>query len=1156
MNNNEILSRKLDSLAGNIRVAHCLKDLCYSSIILVVLLLILVLTLQNVVINPLQFFILFVMIYVVIGLVIILKNRKIGQDRKELVQAIENNYPDLKERLYTFMKIENANEGLTIFDDELIGEVLIHNKKNTWIKKIIPTSLAKLKGIFATCLIAYVITILFATMSFTNRASEQLYISLEPVAQEQQKFSGLTIEPGSVEIVRGSELLVTGHFSESCPTHVELLVKGKQRENKLTMRKNLGDPIFAATISDVEQEVKYYLIFDYEGKEFQSQHYTISVFDYPKLEQLDVDLKFPEYLSLEALTLENVRTIEVPEETNAVLRFNFNKIVASAQLKNEKETINLLPSTTNPKQYVLKSTLNKSSHYQLEILDDQGRNNLFPPYIRIKVLPNTLPRFKIKFPRKDIAISPLAEVNIDVEITDDIRLYAWGIEYDFNSKSTNLTLSDTSKVSVKKAILQYPFSFEELKAKPNDLCSWRLWAEDKGSDGQLRRTYTDIYFITFHYLEEIVKESEMAGGKSKPMHKEMKKSQDIIKRQKEIISATWNTMRKIKRESFIAQREKDLRVISMSQVEVVEIAESMKAELPEELVVFVNNAIIEMEKSVTHLNNAKTNKNENFLEAALATEQSALKNIMQLNNKLKNLMKSDKKMSGENAKKAEHLDLKPKKNNKNYETKKEAQRLQEKQRKEDLEILDELKELGQRQLDLNERIKQLQAALALEKEKKKQEEIKRQLKRLHAEQEHLAKELDKTQQKMNEKQSKDRLAKDSKELDKIRKEMQQAAKHLKENRMQESITAGKRVERSLSKLEEEVRKRTAREFEEEMRHLKNAVREVEKKLSDVKDKTDKLVKETKKLSYNKDKKEQSKKLKDSVKMLDELQEKMKKIIQKSEKSQTAMSNELYKGLRESHKKNTKEKINLGERKLSAGLMKESAKDIESARKDVGELKETIDKSAEKVLGDEYEGLRKAQDELEKVRRNIKNNIADKDSKKQGSDLSKKTAEKGQGNEPGIKSSAKGQGNESNKQAHKGKGQVQEGKMISDVPGFNGGTPSVKGSDKTLEFKKMDSELRNIEDFLQNLALRQEVARIRDKMRQMAIDKTRRSKNPSEAEIHKQLYEPLIALQDKINDELSRLNDSEDKVRVDREPVPIEYEKKVRDYFDRLGTGEK
>ena len=103
---------------------------------------------------------------------------------------------------------------------------------------------------------------------------------------------------------------------------------------------------------------------------------------------------------------------------------------------------------------------------------------------------------------------------------------------------------------------------------------------------------------------------------------------------------------------------------------------------------------------------------------------------------------------------------------------------------------------------------------------------------------------------------------------------------------------------------------------------------------------------------------------------------------------------------------------------------------------------------------------------------------------------------------------------------------------------------------------MIMELRNIEDMLQTPEMRQQAAVIRERMRQIMQNKKRFSKKPHAEEINDKLYTPILQLKDKVKEELARLNDTKNKIRVDRDPVRAKYQKQVRTYFERLGRGDK
>ena len=182
------------------------------------------------------------------------------------------------------------------------------------------------------------------------------------------------------------------------------------------------------------------------------------------------------------------------------------------------------------------------------------------------------------------------------------------------------------------------------------------------------------------------------------------------------------------------------------------------------------------------------------------------------------------------------------------------------------------------------------------------------------------------------------------------------------------------------------------------------------------------------------------------------------------------------------------------------------------------------------------------------------------------------AGKGEGKGQEGQQAGKGEGKgQEGQQAGKGEGKGQEGQQASNQQGqmsnnFNQSGPTNSGGGNNpnhdgpltsqAEFKEMIMELRKVEDMLQNQKLRQRVAGIRDKMRQMEMEKKRHSKKPEKVEVKNKLYSPLLELNKALDEEIDRLSDTEDKVRVDREPVPSKYKKQVQSYFDKLSSGDK
>ena len=1222
------LEKILIRLQTKARLAWQMKSICISAVVLLISAVAARFLISDYAGTQTQFLSFFTMAFALAMVLSFYLGSKIYKTREDLAKFLEESSDDLNERLYTAMELIKEDRPLNIFEMELVKEVLRHKQETNWETKLIPIPLPRLRLMLFAAVFSFILSTFMASKQLApiGFRTGVTTAELEEKPQIDAVFGGLEVEPGNTEIQKGRDLLVTSRFNEFVPATVELVkVQGKTQSSQ-TMKKGLGDPLFGATVLGIEEDFRYYLTLDFHGEKIKSDIFTVTVFEYPKLLTMDASLTYPEYLEKDNEVLEDVRSLNVPYGTKVDLTFKFNKDVKKAVLEGKNSKIELVPSSTDKSVMTFSNELKKSGKYILTVEDSQGRKNLYPEEVRINVYRNKAPKIKVTFPGKDMKVSPLAELDITAEISDDRKVLNWGIDYDFNGMEKSVSLGSSANIADAKTVaLHHPFEFEKLGAQPNDLLSWKVWAEDTGDDGKVRRTFTDIYFIEIRFLEEIVREMQMQGeGQSQ----EQQQSEQLVEIQKQVISATWKQIQKLLYSEFDDKMAENVNVVVKAETELHPKILALKEKLPPNLHKYLDNAAVEVLKSVEHLKQSLVTREKADLEKALKTEQMALKNLISLNSKLKMLTKSQSQSqsSSRSQQQRQRLNMDEKKKPK-YEAKKEAQKLKEEQRKEDREILNALKELAQRQLDLNKQIKDVMAALEQEKDPAKEEELERQLKRLREEQEQLARDLEKVQDRANEEKNRERLAEESKKLEEIRKQMKETADKLEKKERQQTVNAGRRAEKSLNELKEQVQKKTANEFEQEMRELKTEARELKDKLGDIKEETAKLGKEKPSLSGNAHKKELEGKLNESQNELSGLQEKIKQTIQESENSQAALANELYQALRDTNKKGTQGKLEESRQNLKGGQVKESARKTEAAEKDVNELAQAIDKAAEKVLGDEFEGLKKAKEELDKIRRQVSQqmNEGQQDGQQgegkeqtegqgqesqqagkgeQGKGQESQQAGKGEGQNPSKqgkgqesqqagkgeqgqgqqgegkgegqgegKGEGQGEGKGESQQAGKGEGQGQgqesqqagnqqgqmsQGQNQSGPTNSGGGNnPNHDGPiNRQAEFREMVMELRNVEDMLQNQKLRQRVAGIRDKMRQMEMEKKRHSKKPEMGDIKEKLYSPLVELNKALEEEIDRLSDTEDKVRVDREPVPGKYKKQVQNYFDRLSSGDK
>jgi len=84
----------------------------------------------------------------------------------------------------------------------------------------------------------------------------------------------------------------------------------------------------------------------------------------------------------------------------------------------------------------------------------------------------------------------------------------------------------------------------------------------------------------------------------------------------------------------------------------------------------------------------------------------------------------------------------------------------------------------------------------------------------------------------------------------------------------------------------------------------------------------------------------------------------------------------------------------------------------------------------------------------------------------------------------------------------------------------------------------------------------ELARIRQRARELRTEVKRQSKEPQWDLVRNQIIKPMVDLHRRLGEELALLQSDEALVPIDRDPVPQRYSELVRSYYENLAGGEK
>jgi hypothetical protein len=86
-------------------------------------------------------------------------------------------------------------------------------------------------------------------------------------------------------------------------------------------------------------------------------------------------------------------------------------------------------------------------------------------------------------------------------------------------------------------------------------------------------------------------------------------------------------------------------------------------------------------------------------------------------------------------------------------------------------------------------------------------------------------------------------------------------------------------------------------------------------------------------------------------------------------------------------------------------------------------------------------------------------------------------------------------------------------------------------------------------------LQQEVARVRDRARELRRDFKRSGKGPEWGLMEEAIMTPLADIRERLDEEIEKRAKPDSRLPLDRDPVPGPFEELVREYYERLGSGE-
>jgi hypothetical protein len=1113
-------------------------------------------------------------------------------DARAAARIVERAQPALAGLLLTAVdridgRAEGAERRLGYLEARVVSEALARGDAAPW------TAAVPGRRVFAGSLAAGAGVGLFLSLLLPELAPGLSSFLPDP--------AGIEVTPGDAEAERGTTLLVLARFPGAVPSRATLVVRraGKPVE-RIEMTRNLEDPVFGAMTPPLAADRVEYFVEHAGGR---SRRYRVTVYDLPEVERVDVRVAYPRQPGAPEAAHRDVRHVAVARGARVTVEVHLLRPASAVRLAGAgAPPVRLEAADRKGRLFRGVVEPDRTRPYEIAIADPAGRPARDAPRLTLEVHENAPARVALTFPGRDARVSALEEVSIEAKITDDVGVVAWGLAYRLGAEEKELPLGRPA-AAPREATAKHLLALEALGARPGDVLTYHVWADDAGPDGKVRRARSDLRFLDVRPFEERFREGA-GGGDQSGAAGGGGPGGELSRAQKDVINATWTVERRAAEGADVAA---DRGVVQGGQAEVRQRAEGLRAELRDPRALAALDAAIEaMKRAEAALPRS--------LAEALVAEQEAYARLRAMEPDERNVTRRRNEGGGEEGGERTNeeglADLELGDDDTRYETRRQASATPETPAQRERELASRLKDLARRQDAITDKLRELQLALQAAKEEERPE-LERRLKRLRDEQRELLDEVDEAGRRAAEGGAQAaggaRAGEARRAMDEARARGQEAAEAMARGDTGRAVGASARAGRQLGDLQQQLQKQGAKAFTEELRRMREAARglaegqrAIAAGLGAAGGRGDAGAAAAQAGAPGPtEARRLARAMRDQKEKASALLEEMQKVSAAAEGAEPLVARKLYDSLRRARNGELVRALDVGGQLLERNLLPQ-AREVEArAREGIAALAEGIDDAARGVLGDDAEALRLARAELDALVDELRREGARGGQPgaqgpgqpgAQASDRSGAQAPGEPGAPPqpgGAQGQGRGQGGTPPPGGGQGQAQAQgqaqdrrEGAPAGGRPETGGGGqpggaqaaspggrragapgPDEGGGGAGEEgpltgegFRRWADRLRDVEDALGDPRMRAQAARVRDRARALRGEYKRHAQVPNRQLVEQQLMAPLLELRAQVAEELRRAEPDGKAVPLDRDPVPPRFDEAVRKYYESLAKG--
>ncbi len=744
-------------------------------------------------------------------------SRRVSDERVALY--LEEHEPSLEARLLSAVELGSAEKGSSAGGfSPLLVEKLVENAAERcraidYGRGVEARPLAQSSGLLVgTTLLAAIVLLL--SPPFVRHSTPYLIPLGEASPDNPYRIE---VSPGNTRVAMGAEAKITARLFNFDSDQVEIAVQrgpqGDWERLPMAWEEESGEYLFF--LFNLDDETEYFV----EASGVRSSLFRIEVAELPYVQQLTLEYHFPAYTGLSPQRQENGGDIAALRGTE--VRFYVMPTVPVASGAIAIEGQDSLPLTSSEDGTLTASlSVRQDGLYRIAFESLAGDRVVGSPDYLIDVLTDQPPIVAFTKPGRDIKVTNIEEVFVEVEAQDDYGIRQLELTYSVNGgPEQTQQLYDGRR---KDVVAGHTLYLEEFELVPGDFISYYARVTDDNRVSGRQGATTDIYFMEVRPFDREFRQADqsgMAGAGGAGF------DSSLSQRQRDVIAATFKMVRD--REAYSDEEyQQNLATLALAQGRLREQVERLAERIGARGIVQLDSAFQGVAEALPRaaeaMREAEALLGERRPSEALSPEQRALQQLQRAEAAFREVQVGrDNPAAGggggggqpDAEELAELFELELDKQRNQYER---VQRDRQQQIGEQIdETMQKLQELARRQQQENERLR------ARANESQGQGGSGRSQRQLAEEAEELARKLE----RLSREQSLPEMNQTAQELRQAAEDMRQAAANRRSGGVAEGVSALDRLREARRLLDENRSAGLENEVEDALRRAERLAEE-------------------------------------------------------------------------------------------------------------------------------------------------------------------------------------------------------------------------------------------------------------------------------------------------------------------------------------------